>query len=134
MADQQVPRKQRKTVEEILATRDIGTDELYIPEWETDIKVTGLTKREQLEIRAASMVEGEPDAEKSQANMFLRGVLEPRFTEDQMGALFEHNPGIIDKILSRILELSGMKPEGTSMDTMKAGDAIKAKEAAFRKE
>lgn len=111
----------RKTAAEILALEDTRTDEVHVPEWGTDVKVRGLTKRQQLAIREASIVEDEVDAEKSQLGMWREGVVEPVFEEQQLPLLFEKNAGAVDRVLKRILELSGMKPE-----------ALKAKEADFR--
>lgn len=112
---------ERITADDILAINDTETDVVYVHQWRTNVKVQGLTKRQQLDIRQRSMVNGEVDAEKSQQYMWLEGVVEPRFTEDQLGPLFEKSAGAIDLVLTRVLELSGMKPED-----------LKAKEAAFR--
>lgn len=106
---------------DILALDDVRKDVVFIPEWDTEITVIGLTKRQQLDIRQRSLVEDEPDAEKSQQLMWMEGVLDPKFTEDQLPALFEKNAGAIDRVLTRVLELSGMKPE----------DVTKQKEAKF---
>lgn len=111
----------RKTAEEILATVDTRKDEVPVPEWDTSIQVIGLTKRQQLDIRTRSLVEGETDEEKVQMFMWLEGVVEPKFTEDQLPGLFEKNAGPVDRVLKRILELSGMKPED-----------LKAKGSEFR--
>jgi hypothetical protein len=111
----------RKTAAEILATNDTKTDEVYIEDWDTVVKVQGLTKRQQLDIREASVVDGEMNAEKSQAGMWREGVLEPKFTEAETAQVFEKSAGPVDRVLSRILELSGMKPED-----------LKRKEGEFR--
>lgn len=102
---------ERKTADEILAIVDTKTDEVWIEDWQTNVKVVGLTKQQQLDIRNASLVDGEVDADKSQAGMWLQGVLEPKFTEDQVALVFQKNAGAVDKVLTRILELSGMKEE-----------------------
>lgn len=102
----------RKTAEEILAAQDTRTDEVFVEEWDTHVKVQGLTKKQQLDIRTASMVDGEPDAEKSQTGMWLEGVVEPKFSEAQLPLLLQKNAGAVDRVLTRILELSGMKPGG----------------------
>lgn len=113
----------RKTAEEILAIVDTREDELYVPEWDTNVKVIGLTKQQQLDIREASIVDGEVDPNKSQTGMWLQGVKEPQFTEAQMAQLFQKNAGAVDRVLTRILELSGMKEED-----------IKKRSDEFRKE
>jgi hypothetical protein len=109
------------TVEAILAVPDTTTEIVQMPEWGGAVKVIGLTKRQQVDIRRAAMVDGEVDAEKVQAGIFREGVLEPRFTEEQMGALFDKNAGLVDRVLMVIMRLSGME-EG----------AVKEKEKTFR--
>jgi hypothetical protein len=112
---------ERMTAEAILALNDTKTDDLFIEEWGTTLKVQGLTKKQQLDVRERSLVNGEVSAEKSQGFLFLEGVVEPRFSEDQLVPLFEKNAGVIDRILGRVLELSGMKAED-----------IRKKEGEFR--
>lgn len=101
----------RKTAAEILATQDAATEDVFVPEWDTMVTVIGLTKRQQLDIRNKSIVNDEVDFEKSQAMLFLEGVVDPRFTEDQLPALFEKNAGAVDRVLKVVLRLSGMQPE-----------------------
>lgn len=112
----------RKTAAEILALNDTRTDEVYVAAWDTTLKVTGLTKRQQLDIQKASMVDGVSDEGKAQEQMWLEAVLEPHFEAHEIPALFEKSSEAVDTVIKRILELSGMKPE-----------ALKDKEAAFRK-
>lgn len=109
--------KTRLTAEEILALHDTKTDEVWVEEWGTSVKVAGLTKKQQLDIRTAALVNGEIDADKSQMGIFREGVVEPRFSEDQMPLVFERNAGAVDTIITRILELSGMKPEDAKRKT-----------------
>lgn len=98
----------RLSAAEILALEDTKTEEVYVPEWDTVVVVRGLTKRQQLDIRTASMVGGEPDAEKSQQGLWLEGVVEPKFEEHQLPLLFEKSAGAVDAVLKRVLILSGM--------------------------
>jgi hypothetical protein len=100
--------KPRKTAAEILATEDTKTKDVYVEEWDTFVTVRGLTKRQQLDIRTASMVNGEPDAEKSQQGLWLEGVTAPKFEEHQLPLLFEKNAGAVDTVLKEVLILSGM--------------------------
>lgn len=112
--------KKRLTAAEILALNDVREDEVFVPEWDTTVTVVGLTKQQQIEINARSKVNGETDEEKAQQYMWMDGVKEPAFAEDQLPQLFQKNAGAVDRVLKRILELSGMKPEDLS-----------GKEAAF---
>jgi hypothetical protein len=102
---------QRKTAEEILAVNDTRTDDMFIEEWDTNVKVVGLTKQQQLDIKRRATVDGEVDEDKSQMFLWQEGVAEPKFTEDQVALLFQKNAGPVDRILKRVLELSGMKEE-----------------------
>lgn len=111
---------QNKTAAEILALQDTKVDVLYVPDWDTNVTVRGLTKRQQLDIKRRSTINGEIDEDQSQAFLWLEGVVEPVFTEDQLGALFEKAAAPVDLVLKRIMTLSGMMPE-----------ALKEKEARF---
>lgn len=111
-----------KSVDEILAIADTPEAVVHVKEWDTDIKVRGLTKRQQIDIRQRAMRDGEVDPEWVQRYMWLEGVVEPKFSDEQIGQLFEKNAGAVDTVLTRLLELSGMDPE-----------AIKKREATFRK-
>lgn len=109
MTDQEAPQQPaRKSAADILATDDTKTEEVWVPEWDTFVKVVGLTKRQQLDIRKASLVDGAIDEDKSQAEMWREGVLEPKFDESQMVAVFEKSAGAVDRILKTVLNLSGM--------------------------
>lgn len=111
----------RKTAADILAIEDTPPKEVYVEEWDTFVTIRGLTKRQQIDIRQRSLVDGEPDPEKSQQGMWIEGVVDPKFTEDQLPLLFEKNAGAIDTVLTELLVLSGMKPGANA-----------TKEAAFR--
>lgn len=108
------------TAEAILGAADTQTDDVLVPEWGGKVKVIGLTKRQQVDIRRASMVAGDVDQEKVQQGIWLQGVIEPRFSEDQLGPLFDKNAGVVDRVIARILALSGMED-----------DSVKKKEATF---
>lgn len=106
------------TVEAILAAPDTQTDVVPVPEWGGAVKVIGLTKRQQVDIRREALVDGEVDPEKVQQGIWREGVIEPRFAADTLGALFDKNAGVVDRVLSRILALSGME-EGSVKDKEK---------------
>jgi hypothetical protein len=109
------------SVEAILAAADTQTDEVDVPEWGGKVKVIGLTKRQQVDIRREALVAGEIDPELVQQYIWREGVIEPRFPTEQLGALFEKNAGIVDRVLAVVLRLSGME-EGS----------VKEKEKTFR--
>lgn len=110
-----------KSAADILAMVDTPEETIWVDAWQTNVKVIGLTKRQQLDIRRASLEGDVVNEEKVQQGVWLAGVKEPAFTEDQLGLLWEKSAGAIDLVLTKILELSGMTPE-----------AVKKKEATFR--
>lgn len=110
------------TTEAILGAADTQDELVEVPEWGGSVRVRGLTKRQQVDIRRAALVAGEVDPEKVQQGLWIEGVIEPRFTVDQLGPLFDKNAGVIDRVLSVVLRLSGMED-----------DSVKKKEAQFRK-
>lgn len=115
------PKAPRKTAADILAIDDTPTLDIFVAEWDTEVTVRGLTKRQQVDIRTRALRDGEPDPEMTQRFMWLEGVVNPVFTEEQLGPLFEKNAGAVDQVLNAILRLSGMDQE-----------ALKRREAAFR--
>lgn len=109
------------TAEAILGAADTPEEVLPVPEWGGSVRIRGLTKRQQVDARARSMVNGEVDVAESQMVLWMEGVIEPRFTREQMAALFEKNAGAVDRVLKRLLVLSGMDD-----------GAVKEKERQFR--
>jgi len=49
------------TIEQILNAPDLEGEIFEVPEWGTSIKLKGLSKQDQLDIRRKSMVNGELD-------------------------------------------------------------------------
>jgi hypothetical protein len=96
------------SVEAILAKADTPEDRVEVPEWGGFVVVRGLTKRQQIDIRRASMRDGVVDPEESQRRIWQEGVVDPRFPDEALGPLFDKNAGAVDRVMSRILELSGM--------------------------
>lgn len=91
----------------------VGTDVIHIDEWDTDVRVQGITKRQHSKItsEATNADTGEVDTDVIEMAMFRDGVVEPKFTEEQIEELWRDGaPGPINRVLMRILELSGRKP------------------------
>lgn len=99
------------TVEEILARTELPTEEVDVPEWGGIVKVRGFTKQEQIDIRNAATVADEIDMGKVELLMLVKGVVEPSFTDAQVGQLAALAAGVVDRILLVITRLSGMDAE-----------------------
>lgn len=99
------------TAEQIFEIKDLIEETMEIPEWNGSIVVKSFSKKQQQEIREMSEVDGEIDAERLEMFMFIRGVVDPQFTDDQYELLREKNAGVMDRILTRLMQMSGMAPE-----------------------
>jgi len=97
------------TVDGILAAPDLNLEgELFpVPEWQCSIKVRGMTKREQIDIRNKSIRGSEVDASVSEMLTFITCVVEPKFQESHYGQLIEKSAGVIDRVLKKAMSLSG---------------------------
>jgi hypothetical protein len=99
------------TIESILAAPDVNTKDLYVPEWNCMVKVQGLTKAQQHQIRSEAsrgQKNGEPDGNKVEMLLFLTGVVEPKFGREHYAALLNKNSGVLDRIIKEIGMLSGV--------------------------
>ena len=96
------------TIEQILAAPDIGTKLLYVPEWSCNIKIRGISKREQVDIRKQAQRGNVVDAALLEGLMFIAGVEEPQFSKEHYGQLMLKASGVVDRVLKEILSLSGL--------------------------
>jgi hypothetical protein len=99
------------TVEAILAAKDLKEEVVEVPEWNGAVKVRAFSKKGQQEIREMATVDDEIQTDRLEMYMFLRGVIEPHMSDDQYELLRDKSAGVIDRILQRIMELSGMTLE-----------------------
>jgi len=99
------------TVDQILSAPDVGVEEMTIPEWGCKIKVQGLTKRQQGDIRVESTRDGQPVPEIVTLLMFIEGVVEPKFERKHFGMLQEKASGVVDRVVQKITTLSGLTEE-----------------------
>lgn len=117
------------SVDAILNASDLPEEVVPVPEWGGAVKVRGFTKAKQGElIKQATtkvMEAGKPvdklDNEKLQLLMFVHGVIEPSFTPEHAGALAQKSAGAIDKVIKRVMVLSGWNPEAVKAAEKSAG-------------
>ena len=97
------------TVEAILAADDVPEELVPVPEWNCSVLVRGFTKRAQQRWRKeAANEKGEIDTARLEMLMFVNGVAEPAFTEEHYEALLDKAAGAVDRVLKKVLELSGL--------------------------
>lgn len=79
-----------------------------VPELGGKVKVRGFTKGQEQGIRHASMKGGKLDTDLYEMLVLLGGVVEPQFTEADIAELKDAYAGTLNRILERILDLSGL--------------------------
>ena len=109
------------TVEEILTAPDLEEKRVEVPEWGGSVRIRSFTKEQQQALRKAATVGGEVDNDYLELLMFVNGVIEPRFSEDQAVLLKDKNAGAVDRVLKALMEITGLNK-----------DAVKAAEKRFR--
>lgn len=95
------------TIEDILSCDDTQEDWVNVPEWKCKVKVKALSKGEQLKVRKVATVKGNIDMSRMDGLLFVAGVVEPRFTADHIDRLQKKSAVAFDRVLNRIMELSG---------------------------
>ena len=100
------------TADDILSSVELEEINVSVKEWGGKVKIKPLTKAEQQRIRkSCAKDDGSIDNEKLEMQLFIGGVVEPKFTEDQIPALRELNANAIDKVLTKIMSVSGLADE-----------------------
>ncbi len=107
--------------DDILAAPDTPEEVIEVPEWKGAVRVRGLTKAQQVDIRERGTINGQVSEQHVQMYLWMEGVLEPKVEEHQFAQLWQKNAGAVDRVLKRVLELSGM-----------AEDTVKKAEIQFR--
>lgn len=114
----ETPTKIRSAAEILASAPKIPTDTIHVDDWDTDVKVTGIGKREQRKIQddAIDAESGKVDEDVVEMSMFAHGVLDPHFTDEEVEKLWETAPRPINQVLLKILELSGNTKKATDVD------------------
>jgi hypothetical protein len=103
------------SVDAILSKDTRRTDEVEVPEWGGAVRIRAFSKSQYIAMQTASGFDsnGEGgDLEMFQKQMFLHGVEEPKFTQEQVDALFSgQSGGIVDRVLVAIAELNALGTE-----------------------
>ena len=100
------------SVEAILMTADLAEEDMTIPEWGGAVlKIRGLSKREQQDIRRQATRNGKVDDTIAEMLMFIQAVVEPKFETKHYAQLCEKASGVVDRINWKITELSGAAPQ-----------------------
>lgn len=100
------------TADEILAAQDLEERIVEVPEWGGAVKIRGLTKAAQQQVRRqATGPDGQVDADRLEILMLAACVIEPQFTEEQVERLKQKSATAVDRVLQAVLDLAGLSPE-----------------------
>lgn len=114
--------KKRLTLDQIWDADDLKHEEVDVPEWGGTIEIKPLTKGEHQECRIKSMKRGEVDPDLLELHLFCAGVVEPSFSHEDGERLKRKNAGVIERILKRILVISGFDPSAVAEDDRRFRD------------
>lgn len=109
-------KKARLTLEQIWAADDLKHEEIDIPEWGGTVEIKPLTKGEHQECRIKSMKRGEIDPDLLELNLLCAGLVDPKLSPEDSGQLKRKNTGPIERLVKRILVISGLDPNAVSED------------------
>lgn len=99
------------TADAILNAIDLEEKIVEVPEWNGAVKIKGFTKAVQQKLRRQATVNGELDTDRFEMLMFIHGVSEPQFSEDQYEALRNKSAAPIDRVLREVMGLAGLTEE-----------------------
>jgi len=94
--------------EEIMAIDDISKEEVFIPQWNTKVKIKELTKAARDRLSKQATINGQVDTDKLQILMLAECLEEPKITVEQAQQLWEKSAAAVDKILFAILDINGL--------------------------
>lgn len=106
----------RLTVADILAANDIVEEDVEVPEWGGSVRIRAFTKARQQELRfmATDPRTQKLDNEKLELQIFIHGVIDPQFAPAHQTELREKSAGALDRVLKRIMAISGMSDEAVA--------------------
>lgn len=106
----------------IFSAPDQVTEEVEVPEWGGKVQVQGITKAQQLAIRKEAVRGANVDETKMEGLLLVQGVVEPKIEKHHLGDLFKKSAGPVDRILKKVMDLSGM----TDADLKVADEELKS--------
>lgn len=110
------------TVEEFLArAQKLPEADVEVPELGLTLRIRAFMKGQQTEINNAARVDGKIDPNLLDIHMFVAGVVEPKFSADNVGELRTSYGAAVDRVVRAIVKLNAASAED-----------VKAAEKRFR--
>lgn len=106
------------TLEQLIAVDDRAYEDVYVPEWGGNVRLKGLTKQEQLDIRREALVGGEVDPGRVEMLALVKCLEEPALTSEQVGVLMTKQAAVVNRLLKRVAVLAGLNEEEAQKEAM----------------
>lgn len=103
------------SLDQIVSAQDLGTIDVDIPEWGGTVCVRGLSRGEQVKMRAASINgNGEPDSRIIEVRCLYYGLVSPQLSSiDDAEAIYDSKcSSAIGRIIDAVLGASGLTESG----------------------
>jgi hypothetical protein len=100
--------KKRLSAVEILAVSNLQEKEIEIPQWDGNVMIREFSKAKQQQIRKEATMSDVIDVDKLELLMFIHGVIDPVFSEQDYYSLREKSAVAIDAVLKEIMAISGL--------------------------
>ncbi|MBS3885620.1 MAG: hypothetical protein KGZ56_01025 [Dethiobacter sp.] len=114
------------TIEDILLAPDLESKEVAVPEWGGTVKVKGMTKREQQQMRKSTTdpQTGQIDSDRLEAAMLAHCLADPVVTIEQAEQLMQKSATAVDRVLTAAMDVAGMSDtaQKAMSRTFHAGD------------
>jgi len=111
----------RLSSEDILKGSGLIEKEIEIEQWGGTVMIREFSKAKQQQLRKDASIGDEINSDKLELLMFIHGVIDPVFSEQDYIVLREKSAIAIDKVLKEIMDISGLNES-----------AIKEAEKRFR--
>lgn len=95
-------------IDDIKNLPDVPIKEIEIPEWETKVKVKGLTKKAQVDL---ARISNTGDAFDYQKELLKQSVVEPKLDDEAIELLYDKDATVIDKLFVEIANINGIGNE-----------------------
>jgi hypothetical protein len=98
----------RLSSEDILKGTGLIEKEITVEQWGGTVMVREFSKAKQQQLRKEASVGDEINSDKLELLMFIHGVIDPIFSEQDYAVLREKSAMAIDKVLKEIMAISGL--------------------------
>lgn len=92
--------------DQFLAT-DRKTETYVIPELGGAVVLQSLTRQDQKDIAREAQVDGKHDEALGEGLTIVKAMVDPKLTVEDVGAIRQHQAGVVDRLLVKISALSG---------------------------